>query len=169
MERIQNLRDQLRQFSKGASTITEYGRKFKTICDQLLAIGHPVEESDKIHWFLCGLGSSFESFSTANRASRTPLLFRDLLAQAEGHELFLKSLHGSAAPNVEFTAESRGNSATRGHGGRSSRGGRGRGRRSPHYQLCRMNGHYANVCPRLAAYATHPTTSDDQLAKAFHA
>lgn len=169
VERIQNLRDQLRQSSKGASSIAEYGRKFKTICDQLSAIGHPVEESDKIHWFLCGLGSSFESFSTAIRASRTPLLFRDLLAQAEGHELFLKSLHGSTTPTVAFTAQSRDTPVNRGRGGRSSRGGRGRGRRSPRCQLCRLDGHYANVCPRLATYVTPPPVSDDHLAKAFHA
>ncbi|KAJ9542144.1 hypothetical protein OSB04_028650 [Centaurea solstitialis] len=169
VERIQNLRDQLRQFSKGASSVADYGRKFKSICDQLSAIGHPVAEYDKIHWFLCGLGGSFETFSTAVRASRTPLLFWDLLTQAEGHEMFLKSIHGTVAPPVVFTSQTLDTTFNRGRGGRFSRGGRGRGRRSPHCQLCRTNGHYANVCPRLATYSTHAPTSDDALAKAFHA
>ena len=36
--------------------------KFKALCDQLSAIGQPVDESDKLHWFLCGLGASFVTF-----------------------------------------------------------------------------------------------------------
>lgn len=105
VERIQNLRDQLRQLLKGNSTVAEFGRKFKSICDQLAAIGHPVDESDKVHWFLCGLGASFESFSTAIRASRSHLNLRDLISQAEGHELFLRSLHGSGTPLVAFNTQ----------------------------------------------------------------
>ncbi|KAJ9561510.1 hypothetical protein OSB04_006670 [Centaurea solstitialis] len=176
VERIQNLRDQLRQVSKGSSSVSEFGRKFRTICDQLSAIGHPVEDSDKVHWFLCGLGASFETFSTTIRASRTPLNFRDLLAQAEGHELFMRSIHGSTIPPVAFNVQSNASHfyRGRGRGGRSPRGGRGRGRRSPHCQLCRTNGHYANACPQLARFASSVPGSpvpglDADLAKAFHA
>lgn len=102
VERIQNLHDQLRQVSKGSSSVSEFGRKFRSLYDQLSTIGHLVTDSDKIHWFLCGLGAPFEKFSTAIRASCTPLPFRDLLAQAKGHELFLKSIHGSVTPPVAF-------------------------------------------------------------------
>lgn len=49
---------------KDTSSMSEFGRKFQTICDQLSSIGHPVEENDKLHWFLYGFGSAFESFST---------------------------------------------------------------------------------------------------------
>ncbi|KAJ9550336.1 hypothetical protein OSB04_014381 [Centaurea solstitialis] len=175
VERIQNLRDQLRQVSKGSSSVSEFGRKFRTICDQLSAIGHPVEDSDKVHWFLCCLGASFETFSTAIRASRTPLNFCDLLAQAEGHELFMRSIHGSTIPPVAFNVQSNASHfyRGRGRGGRSPRGGRGRGRRSPHCQLCRTNGHYAIACPQLARFASSVPGSpvpglDADLAKAFH-
>ena len=67
LERIHTLRDSLRHLKKGNSTVSEFSRKFKTICDQLQAIGHPLPEDDKYHWFLCGLGSSFETFSTTQR------------------------------------------------------------------------------------------------------
>ena len=132
IERVQALRDQLRQNSKGSSTVADFGRKFKSICDQLFAVGHPVDESDKIHWFLCGLESVFETFSTAVRASRSPTTLRDLLAQAEAHELFLQSLHVTTSSAVAFTADTRPPNSYYGRGGRFNKGGHGRGRRPPH-------------------------------------
>ncbi|KAJ9552360.1 hypothetical protein OSB04_016405 [Centaurea solstitialis] len=175
VERMQNLRDSLRQLQKGASSVTEYGRKFKSLCDQLAAIGQPVDDADKTHWFLCGLGPSFETFSTAHRAVKPRPGFRDLLSQAEGHELFLKSVHGSSTSHVAFTAESgrsytpsnRRNSGRGGRGGGRS-GGRGRGRRLPHCQLCRQDGHYANRCPDLNTFAQRGPSIDANLAQAFH-
>ncbi|GKB95459.1 putative RNA-directed DNA polymerase [Tanacetum coccineum] len=65
VERMHTLKDSLRALTKGNSTVAEFGRKFKAICDQLAAIGRPVDGDDKTHWFLCGLGASFENFSTA--------------------------------------------------------------------------------------------------------
>ncbi|GKE77254.1 retrovirus-related pol polyprotein from transposon TNT 1-94 [Tanacetum coccineum] len=48
-------------------------------------------------------------------------------------------------------------------------GGRGRGdRRPPHCQLCCTNGHYASSCPNLHTYASNSSTSDANLAQAFH-
>ncbi|KAF5818056.1 putative RNA-directed DNA polymerase [Helianthus annuus] len=174
IERIHNLRDQLRLSVKGNTSVSEFGRKFKSLCDQLSAIGHPVDETDKLHWFLCGLGASFETFSTAVRASKPPPPFRDLIIQAENHELFLKSLHGHTQPVVAFNAHTTrpNNNRNRG-GGRyprgSGSGGRGRGRRPPHCQLCRIDGHYANSCPSLHTFASKSPLSDSDLAKAFHA
>lgn len=80
VERMQNLRDQLRQSTKGTAYVADFGRKFKNVCDQLAAIGHPVDETDKVHWFLCGLSASFETFSTAIRTSKPGPAFRDLLS-----------------------------------------------------------------------------------------
>lgn len=189
VERMQNLRDSLRQLQKGTLSVSDYGRKFKSLCDQLAAIGHPVDDLDKSHWFLCGLGPSFETFSTAQRAIKPRPSFRDLLSQAEGHDLFLKSMHGSSTPQAAFVAEqprgslnssgrrfspsSRGRQST-GRGGFSSgrggfSGGRGRGRRPPHCQLCRKDGHYANQCPDLTSFATRTPSIDANLATAFHA
>ncbi|GJW11132.1 putative RNA-directed DNA polymerase [Tanacetum coccineum] len=178
VERIHSLRDSLRNLSKGTSTVSEYGRNFKTICDKLAAIGQPVDEMDKLHWFLCGLGASFETFSTAIRTSKPSPVFRDLLSQAESHEMFLQSLHGSATPPAAFFSQQQNRSGfTRGRqqgysrgGGRGSNqnGGRGRGgRRPPHCQLCRTNGHYASSCPDLHTYASNISTSDANLAQAF--
>lgn len=129
-----------------------------------------MEETDKTHWFLCGLGASFENFSTAIRASGTVFGFRDLLARVEGHEIFLKSINYDTTPSVAFSVgatPSSGSNGGRGRGGRSFRGGRGRGRRPPHCQLCHQNGHYANQCPQLHSFASPSPMRDVDLAKAF--
>ncbi|KAL6337939.1 hypothetical protein AAG906_005404 [Vitis piasezkii] len=61
---------------------------FKALCDQLHAIGRPVDDTNKVHWFLHGLGSDFTSFSTAQMA-QTPLpSFPDLVSKAKSFELF---------------------------------------------------------------------------------
>ncbi|KAJ0938485.1 putative RNA-directed DNA polymerase [Helianthus annuus] len=178
VERVHSLRDSLRLLKKGTSTVTEYSRRFKALCDQLAAIGHPVAEMDRLHWYLCGLGASYEIYATAIRTARPPPSFRDLVAQTESQELFMQSMHGGETPPVAFQAQqSRGRgrgSSARGSSGRGYSNNRGRGssygqnRRLPHCQLCRTNGHYANACPQLASFASHAST-DESLAKAFHA
>lgn len=124
-ERMQNLKDNLRQLQNGSSTVSEFSATFKSLCDQLTSIGHPVNELDKIQWFLCGLGVSFETFSTTHRAIKPPPLFRDLVSQAESHELFLKSIHGSTTPVVAFTINHQQSYGSR--GGNSTSRVRGRG------------------------------------------
>ena len=172
-ERSQNLKDSLRQLKKGNLSVSDYAKKFKSICDKLQAIGQPISDVDKSHWFLCGLGPTFETFSTAHRALPTRSAFRDLVAQAECHELFISSLHESTPPPVAFTANTsrgRGRSGQSNHRGNSSSRGRGRsGRRPPHCHLCRTDGHYASACPELSTYAQRPSPSAANLAQAFHA
>ncbi|GJT37422.1 putative RNA-directed DNA polymerase [Tanacetum coccineum] len=171
VERMHSLRDQLRLLGKETSYVSDFGRKFKALCDQLSTIGQPVDESDMLHWFLCGLGASFETFSTAIRASKPHPSFRDLVSQAESHELFLTSPHGSTStsPVAFVTDHSRPSYTSRGRGQSSRGGGHGRGRRTPYCQLCRTDGHYASHCPKLASYATKAASLDANLANAFHA
>ena len=178
VERVHSLRDSLRLLKKGTSSVSDFSRRFKSLCDQLAAIGHPVADMDRLHWYLCGLGPSFEVYSTAIRTSGKTLSFRDLVAQTESQELFIQSMHGGDTPPAAFTAQqARGRgrgSSSRGSTGRGYSNGRGRGssngqnRRAPHCQLCRTNGHYANACPQLSTFASNATT-DESLAKAFHA
>lgn len=180
LERIHSLRDSLCNMKKGTSSVSDYGEKFKTTCDKLAAIRHSVADMDKIHWFLCGLGASFETFSTAIRTSKPAPSFSDLLAQTKGHELFLQSLHDTSTPPVAFVSQQTRFSNSRGRGQQPySRGsgthglsnsGRGCGGcRPPHCQLCCTNGHYATSCPNLHIYASNAHTSDAaNLAQAFH-
>ncbi|KAJ0808389.1 putative transcription factor interactor and regulator CCHC(Zn) family [Helianthus annuus] len=103
VERVQNLRDNLRALKKGDKSVADFARSFKNICDQLTAIGHPIDAMDQVHWFLCGLGTSFESFSTTTRSVRPIPSFVDLVASAESHELFIKNLHGTLQNDTSNT------------------------------------------------------------------
>ncbi|GJT37421.1 putative RNA-directed DNA polymerase [Tanacetum coccineum] len=147
VERMHSLRDQLRLLGKETSYVSDFGRKFKALC------------------------ASFETFSTAIRASKPHPSFRDLFSQAESHELFLTSPHGSTStsPVAFVTDHSRPSYTSRGRGQSSRGGGHGRGRRTPYCQLCRTDGHYASHCPKLASYATKAASLDANLANAFHA
>ncbi|GJT08980.1 retrovirus-related pol polyprotein from transposon RE1 [Tanacetum coccineum] len=170
LEHIHTLRDSLRPLKKGTSTISEFSNKFKTICDQLQAISQPLPDDDKSHWFLCGLGSSFETFSTTQRLITPCPKFHDLVSQAKSHEMFLQSISDSFVAPVAFNTTHRSSiDSSRGRGSIRDRSlyhgsfnrGRGRGtRRPPHCQLCRTKGHYANEFPDLATYArAHMTPS----------
>lgn len=81
-EQSQNLKDSLRHLKKGNLSVAEYARQFKSICDKLHVIGKVVPDDEKSHWFLCGLGPTFETFSTAHRALPTIPTFCALVAQA---------------------------------------------------------------------------------------
>ncbi|GKE69862.1 putative RNA-directed DNA polymerase [Tanacetum coccineum] len=140
------LRDSLNHLKKGSSTVCEYAQKFKSICDQLTVIGHPLDENDKSHWFLCGLGSSFEMFSMTQLA------------------LVAFNVTSSRGSNTSSSARGRERSYTCGGSNR----GRGHGNRHhPHCQLCKKYGHYANQCPDLYTFARQPSTLDANLAEAF--
>ncbi|KAJ0502254.1 putative transcription factor interactor and regulator CCHC(Zn) family [Helianthus annuus] len=178
VERMHTLHDSLRQLQKGNSLVSDFGRKFKSLYDQ--SIGHPMTDEDKRHWFLCGLGSSFETFSTAQRTVKPSPLFRDLLAHTENHELFLQTLNGPNVPPAAFSTQSSQfnanfkpsrDSSQRGRScGSSYTRGRSTSRRPPHCQLCRKEGHYASSCPTLSSYAQRAAIPlDANLAQAFHA
>lgn len=82
-----NLEDDLLIAKGGSQTVTEYGRHFKTLSNQLAAIGQPIDESYKSHLFLWGLGSAFSSFIAAQSAQDPLPYFSTLLARAQSHEL----------------------------------------------------------------------------------
>lgn len=98
-ERMQTLKDTLKQLKKGSSVVTKFGSKFKAICDQVAAMGHLVDDLDKSHWFL----SSFETFSTTYHTIKPRPSFCDLVSQAKGHDLFLPAIHDPTPPVVAFT------------------------------------------------------------------
>lgn len=56
VERIHHISDDLRRLAKGNTTVAEYGRKFKLLCEQLTIIENSVTDVEKVHWFLNGLG-----------------------------------------------------------------------------------------------------------------
>ena len=60
-EREFHLTQKLQMLRKGTSTLSEYIREFKTTCDDLAAIGKPVDDKKKVFWLLSGLGIEYKS------------------------------------------------------------------------------------------------------------
>ncbi|KAF5470482.1 hypothetical protein F2P56_010995 [Juglans regia] len=78
---------------------------------QLSAIGKPVDDTDKVYWFLRGLGSDYKIFSTS-MLSQLPLpSFANLVSKALSHELFSRSLHGDSSSQSTLVAQ-RGSSSS---------------------------------------------------------
>ncbi|KAJ0102057.1 hypothetical protein Patl1_05000 [Pistacia atlantica] len=176
------LKDDLQSMKRGPRSVSEFSRAFKALCNQVHAIGRPVDGTDKVHWFLRGLGTEFSSFSTAQMVV-TPLpCFGDLISKAESFEMFQKSLETSSPPKTAFTAtnrtsdrahqkgpSSRNNCGRNGTNG-SSNHGHGRnfssqGRRPPQCQICRTEGHYTDRCNQRYARLDNSA----HLAEAFNA
>ena len=49
---------------RGSQSIAEFSRVFKGLCDQLAAIGRPIDDTYKVHWYLQAMGPDYKIFST---------------------------------------------------------------------------------------------------------
>ncbi|XP_068642130.1 uncharacterized protein [Aristolochia californica] len=115
------LKDDLQLMKRDTRPVSAYALSFKALCDQLHAIGCIVDGTDKVHWFLRGLGPDFSSFSTAQMA-QTPLpYFSDLVSKIESFGLFQKSLDLPAASTAAFTTNQASSCPNRGRGNTYSR------------------------------------------------
>ncbi|KAF6142736.1 hypothetical protein GIB67_018447 [Kingdonia uniflora] len=110
------LKHALQECKKGKSTIDEYLRIFKNICDLLGAIGCSVLDEDKSYWFLQELGPNYESFTTTMLAKPLIPSYQEVVASLKIHDLRTSSLYKSHMESAYVT---------QGGGGYNSRG-RGR-------------------------------------------
>lgn len=103
--RSHQLWKELLSLQHGDSSIEEYGKKIYYLCDKISAVGRLIEESDKSHWFLSGLGLQFARFADT-RMALTPLpTFRDLLHQTRQFEIMLKAMETKATPTTTFMVD----------------------------------------------------------------
>jgi len=117
-------------------------------------MGRPVNDLDKIHWYLRGLGSAFSTFSTTQLSLPSLTSFTEIVPMAESYENFIKSLElpPTGSISAAFTAY-HSNKSIFAHGGnhpfrrgRSRGNGRFQRNRPIRYQICREEGHYATSC-----------------------
>ena len=66
------VKDELQLMQRGSQSIVEFSHTFKGLCDQLAAIGRPIDDTDKVHWYLLALGPDYKIFSTT-MMSQLPL------------------------------------------------------------------------------------------------
>uniref|UniRef100_A0A1J3HPK9 Uncharacterized protein n=1 Tax=Noccaea caerulescens TaxID=107243 RepID=A0A1J3HPK9_NOCCA len=130
-----DLRRRLQLLSTKGKDFLTYCREFRTICDQLSAIGKPVEESMKIFTFLNGLSREFDPISTVIQSSLSrfpPPTFNDVVSEISGFHTQLQSYETpeEVTPFTAFQVQKSNYShpGQRGRGHSSSRfGSRGRG------------------------------------------
>nr|CAD1832050.1 unnamed protein product [Ananas comosus var. bracteatus] len=119
---------QLQHIRKGNNPLPTYLRNFKSICDQLHAIGKPVSDSTKVFRLLEGLDESYEPFKTTMFRPPIPL-YTEVVPQLQSYELRIKR-HSSPAPDVSMAFVSqrgRGSNRHRGRGRGHNFNSRGRG------------------------------------------
>ena len=102
------LKNDLQQMKRGTKLVAEYARAFKTICDQLHVIGRPVENIDKVQWFIHGLDTDFFSFFYCSDGPTPIPCFADLVSKVESFKLFHRSLESSDSTPTTFIATNHG-------------------------------------------------------------
>lgn len=137
------LKDDLQHLKWGSCSVTKYSRSFKALCDQLNAIGSPADETDKVHWFLYGLGSEFANFSTIQLSFSHFPSFWDLVSKAESSKKFQKSLETPVISFVAFVV-AKGNFNLTRNGGFCKFHSKGRGSFIPSHGKGRVN--YSRCC-----------------------
>ncbi|KAL6334726.1 hypothetical protein AAG906_021385 [Vitis piasezkii] len=99
------LKDELQLMHRGSQSIAEFSRTFKGLCDQLAAIGRPIDDTDKVHWYLRALGPDYKIFSTT-MMSQLPLpSFAEIVPKALSHEIFERSVSHSYSNSAYFVQQ----------------------------------------------------------------
>lgn len=91
---------------RGSHIVFEYSQVFKAYCDQLSAMGCPIEDTDKDHWHLRGLGYEFSTLSTTQLSQTHILSFPHVVLKVESFDLFFKSIDHFAGGVSAYVANS---------------------------------------------------------------
>ncbi|KAA8546621.1 hypothetical protein F0562_002640 [Nyssa sinensis] len=78
------LKQRLTSITHGTDNLSTYLRRFKTICDELAAIGKPVSDQKKSWWLLNGLGKDFEIFTATMLRPPVPS-YSEVVTQLESY------------------------------------------------------------------------------------
>nr|CAD1839536.1 unnamed protein product [Ananas comosus var. bracteatus] len=95
------LLQKLRLIKKGSHSQVDYFRHFKSVCDELTAIGKLVDDKTKVFSLLNGLGSKYESFTTTMLKPPIPT-FTKIIPLLQSHELRNKSHYDDVNHSMAF-------------------------------------------------------------------
>ncbi|KAA8525548.1 hypothetical protein F0562_007399 [Nyssa sinensis] len=177
--RLSTTRRQLSTVTKGGMSISDYFQTVKSLADILVAIGHPLLDTEIVSYLLGGLDSSYDPIVTSIQTREDPIELEDIFGhlltfelRLQQHTQVLEATIGSA--NVaNRTDYSRGPHGKTQYSNRASSysGSRGRGRgrgghrgspggNRPMCQICGKAGHLAIKCFNRfdQAYQTMPNT-----------
>lgn len=121
------LTDSLMSLTKGSMSLEQYLRTFKGFCDNLTAIGKPLDETIKVFHLARGLGPRYKDFRLAMLSKPPYPSYNQFVLSLQSHEqtlLLEESSNDHLEPHQAFYSR-RGRG--RGRGGRFNSSGRGFG------------------------------------------
>ena len=95
-----HLHNKLHNSSKGTRSIPEYVQDIRRTCDELAAIGYPVQERVSVYALLRGLGPTYSAFNAGITSNLHSLTFEDIVAQINSHDELLSFLNPSSKENT---------------------------------------------------------------------
>ena len=88
-----HLDNKLHNSSKGTRSVPEYVQDIRRTCDELAAVGYPVQESVSIYALLRGLRPTYSTFNTGIISNLHNLTFEDVVAQINSHDELLSFIN----------------------------------------------------------------------------
>ena len=78
---IMHLHNRLHNTSKGTRSIADFVQDIQRTCDELVAVGHPIQETISIYALLRGLGSSYSTLCAGISSNLSNMCLDDVIAQ----------------------------------------------------------------------------------------
>ncbi|XP_034677740.1 uncharacterized protein LOC117908206 [Vitis riparia] len=144
------LKDELQLMQRGSQFVVEFSHTFKGLCDQLAAIGHSIDNTDKVHWYLRALGPDYKIFFTT-MMSQLPLpSFIEIVLKTLSHEIFERSVSHSSSNSAYYVQQTSKSVGAKKWKNRpppsSSSSAHSKSSSTVHCQLCDNDGHLAKCC-----------------------
>ena len=142
--RITHLHNRLHNSSKGTRFVTEYVQDIRRTCDELAAVGYPLQENVSTYALLQGLGPTYSAFNAGITSNLHNLTFEDVIAQINSHDDLLSFINPPKETAVsEFPPIANQTPLHASDQGRGRNGGQNGGRYTPRCQICGQFGHRA--------------------------
>ena len=143
-------KDELQLMQCGFQSIAEFSSTFKGLCDQLAAIGRPIDDTDKVHWYLRALGPDYKIFSTTMMSQLQLPSFAEIVPKALSHEIFKRSISHSSSNSAYYVQQTSKSVGAKKWKNRpltsSSSSANSKSSSTIHSQLCDKDGHLAKRC-----------------------
>ena len=98
--RILQLHIQLQSIKKNSLTMGEYFAKIKRVADNLVAVGQPISNDDKMMYLLAGLGSNYDPVVASVTSKPDSFSLQEIQAILLNQEARLEQLHSEKS--IEF-------------------------------------------------------------------
>jgi len=171
---IQQVRQHIKQWSKGTKTITEYFQGHTTRFDELALLGKPLEHEEQIEFLLGGLTEDYKSVVDQTENRDKPPTLTELLEKLLNREakLMCAAATTSSLPVTANAANYKGNNNNNNqyNNNNNNRNNKTQGRNNNNWQqnqsqqrqnqytqkpyqgrcqICSIHGHSARRCPQL--------------------